>query len=349
MERQREQGFAALWIIAALGLSTLVGVAVYVVMKERREASEAQEAKEAKEEAEARQRAAEMPISIDAGVDGPEAFEVAASPDPTPVAPPPPVDRAAAEAVDPELGDGPPSTNAPLFGTPGVEGALDKDAIATAARGAAPRLQGCFEKRLAAGGQVVGGTMRVTLIVNRRGGVTDASAVGVDDELATCVAATLRDIRFPRTTDGEPARIVYPIAFHNADGADEGDARPSRQPAEDGLCDEVSCVLNNFEGACCAKFKQPEKLPDQPSPKDLQAAVTLLRTKVARCASDEAFSGKLVVKFQIQPDGSTSKYVIAKVPPRVGGCIVRAFNDYPWPHSKKGTAASFPFQIQLDE
>ena len=346
MERHRERGFAALWVIAALGLSTAVGLGVYVVMKERRLAAEAQDATEAAEE---RKRAAETPISIDASVDGPEAFEVAASPDPMPVAPPP-VDRAAAEAVDPEPVDGPPATNAPLFGTPGVDGALDRDAIATSVRTAAPKLQRCFEKRLAAG-QVVGGTMRVTLIVNRRGGVTDASAVGVDDELDICVAAALKDIRFARTTDGEGARIIYPIAFHNKDGLDEGDARPSRapQPSAEGACDEVSCVLDNFEGECCAKFKQPDKLPDEPSAKDLQAAVTLLRTKVARCASDEAFSGKLVVKFQIQPNGSTSSFVIAKAPPRVGGCIVRAFTNYPWPHSKRGIAASFPFQITIDE
>src|SRR5438270_62529 len=32
---------------------------------------------------------------------------------------------------------------------------------------------------------------------------------------------------------------------------------PPRPSPSIGACDEVSCVLNNFEGACCAKFKGP--------------------------------------------------------------------------------------------
>ena len=39
------------------------------------------------------------------------------------------------------------------------------------------------------------------------------------------------------------------------------DPPPVKEPASSGGCDEVSCVLNNYEGSCCAKYKKGGSRP----------------------------------------------------------------------------------------
>lgn len=329
-----ERGSAALVVVGVLALSTAVGVGVYFLIRNQRAASA--------------QTAAQVepppPVAAPAPIPEPPRAE----PEVPQTPPTTPVDVADADAVDPEVGGGPPETNAPTFGTPGVEGHLDKDGIATAVRATSPKLQRCFEKRLAAGARI-GGTLRATLLVNRRGGVDSATSVGVEDELGTCVTSVLKDVRLPRTKDGGIAKVVYPIAFHHANGDDDGDVR-----RRDDACDEVSCVLDNYEPACCARFKRPSTtpvtgLPDAVSREQLGVALKALRGQVARCASAQEFSGTLKVRFRVLPTGKVGDVTIADVEPELSACIARVFKAYTFPESVNGVSVSFPFSIQLEE
>lgn len=327
-------------VIAALALSAGVGIGVYVVIKQQREASAADRATSIQDADE--DEPTPPPAQPRAPVDPlpPEPVAHAGSDEPAA-----PTDRAEAEAVDPELSGGPPAANAPRFGTPGIDGALDKQAVATVVAATSPRLQKCFEQRYFKEEETIGGTLRVTLQINRRGGVTEATSAGVDDALGTCVVGVLKTVRFAKTADGNPAKIVYPIAFHNADGNDEGD--------EGDACDEVACVLANYEPACCAKFRRPSpttasapSAPDAPSREELGTALRTLRSKVAGCASAQGLTGTFKVRFKVLPSGTVSEVTVADAEPPFSACVARAFKSYKFSASQNGVVASFPFNVQ---
>ncbi len=330
-----ERGSAALAVIGAVVLATLVGVGVYVVIKDRRLAEA---------EVEARVAAAPPP-AVAPATPSPPAPTPEPEP-PVPVAPERPVDIADANAVDPEVGTDPPATNAPVFGTPGIDGQLDAQGVATAVRATSSRLQRCFETRLETKPRI-GGTLRVRLVINRRGGVTTATATGFDDELGTCVTSVFRDVRLPKTSDGGIGTVVVPISFQRVDW-DDGDVRgPPITP-----CDEVSCVLNNYEGACCAKYKRgappSSDPPESVSRQELTEALQALRIPVAACATREAFAGIIKVRFRILPSGKVDDVRIEDVEPALATCITRAFKARTFTATTNGVTAAFPFKITGD-
>ncbi len=228
MGRHLERGQAALWVIGVLAVSIAAGVGVYLVIKDQRVAAAAE--------------ARSTPVDPDpAPTPPPVPAPVEPAPDPveTPVVRPTAdslstEDMAADHAIDPTSG---------MLGTPGVDGGLVVAAVMSVVEPAEPRLTRCFEQRVAAGAKI-DGVMRVVLTINRRGGVDSAEAQGLDDGLGLCVAGVLKSLRFGRTSDGETARIVYPLGFHGL--GTTGD-----------VCDEVSCVLDDYQPACCARFKKP--------------------------------------------------------------------------------------------
>ncbi len=345
-----ERGSAALVVIGALAVSATVGVGVYLVIKDRRLAAGSE-------------RSTDLGDLNDRGAQGdPGESPGAVSPAPAPLAAIDPVpapesaeagatvDRAASEAIDPELSDSTPATSAPVFGTPGLEGQLDKDAIAKVVGATAPRLQSCFAQRRVKDNAM----LRVTLEINRRGGVTEASSKGADDALGTCVVSVLKAVRFGKTRDGGTARVVYPIAFHAVDGATGGD--PSAPPsggAREQPCDEVSCVLDNYAAACCAVFKQPRPrpseaaAPDSLSRDELMKGVQTVRGDVTRCATDAEFSGKFKVRFKVLPSGQVGEVSIPDVDPAMSACVTRAFKKATFSASRSGATVSFPFGVAL--
>lgn len=317
-----ERGSAALAVIGAVALATLVGVGVYTVIKDRRLAAADTDTPAA--------------AAAPAAVPVPVPAEPAPTPEPEPPPPQPqPVDVAEANAVDP-VGNEPPKTNAPTFGTPGIEGQLAPEGVASAVRATSPRLQRCFETRLATGAKI-GGTLRVRLVVNRRGGVTTATAEGFDDGLAICVTSVLRDVRLPRTKDGGTATVVYPIAFQEVQAADPD-------------CDEVSCVLDNYERPCCARFKPGARppasgAPDSVSREELSEVLRALRPAVTACATREGFVGMVKVKFKVLPNGEVGAVTIPDVEPELAACVARAFKTLTFTATTNGVTASFPFRI----
>ena len=225
MGRHGERGHAALWVIGSLAISIATGVGVYLVIKDQRAA--------------AAEAARAEPIATQPAPPHPEPAPAPAQPvAPTEIAAAEPADRAEAGAVNPTTG---------MFGTPGIEGALDRDVVVQAVMATEAKLTKC-----AADTASRAGVVRMVLMLNRRGGVTTVGASGLDDALDRCVETVLRPVRFGRTTDGNPARIVLPIAFGGAQASDAAAPPPA---ADDGACDEVACVLENYESPCCAKFK----------------------------------------------------------------------------------------------
>ena len=324
MGRHGERGHAALWIIGSLAVSIAVGVGVYLVVKDQRAAA-AEAARNAPIEPEP------MPSPTPAPVPEP-----AVAPPEVAAVPPVPIDRAEAGAVDPTTG---------MFGTPGIDGALDRDGVVEVVMATEPKLSKCFEDNATRGGLV-----RVMLMLNRRGGVTTVSASGVDDAVDRCIETVLRPVRFGRTTDGNPAKIVFPIAFHDADGTVATTAPPPPTAGNDGACDEVACVLENYESPCCAKFKRGRPAepgaPEAPTRDEIARAFRSLTPRVQACASTSGFTGKLRLRVKFTPAGSVSEASVGDADADVAACVARAARTLTLGASQNGVTATFPYNVQ---
>ena len=327
MGRHGERGHAALWVIGSLAVSITVGVGVYLVIRDQRAAA-----------AEAARNAPPEPEAEPAPAPRPEPAAVAdppGTPTEVPDVPAAPVDRAEADAVDPTSG---------MFGTPGIDGALAKENVVLVVRATEPKLTRCFTDNA-----TTGGIVRVMMMLNRRGGVTTIEARGVDDALDRCIEIVLRSVRFARTTDGNPAKIVFPIAFHGPDGTDATTTPPTPTAGGDGACDEVACVIDNYEPPCCAKFTRGRpsaaNTPEAPTRDDIVQAFRSLKEKVQTCASNAGFTGTLRLKLKFGPAGTVQEASVGDVDPIITACVARAARTLSLPASRNGAVATFPYVV----
>jgi serine/threonine-protein kinase len=120
------------------------------------------------------------------------------------------------------------------------------------------------------------------------------------------------------------------------------------------LCDEVACVLNNYEGACCRKFKKPTPpenpdLPETLSKADILAGISAVRSKVQACGdSNPDNKGLLPIKITITPAGTVAGALaegdLASTP--LGGCAVAAMKQATFKKSQKGVTVKYPFNFK---
>ena len=99
-----------------------------------------------------------------------------------------------------------------MIGSPQVRGDLDKTIIRRYLRYRMSSIQFCYEHELQSKPKLEG-TVQTTFFVNGNGVVEDATATGVDDKVAACVAGVLKEIQFPKAIDGGSVRINYPFTF----------------------------------------------------------------------------------------------------------------------------------------
>lgn len=312
--RHREQGNAALAVIAALAISASVGVGVYVVIKNQRQASA--------DAADTAVTATTTPARPPDPTPPPDPETPETPPDPPAAAP---VDKAEAEAIDP--------TGDQMIGMVGIDGELEKNAVGLTVGTTAQKLERCEV--------TLGGAVRVTLLVNRRGGVDSATAAGSDEAAGACAAKVLQQLRFPRTRDGSAAKVVVPLAFK----------RPSAP------CDEVSCVLDNYAGACCERFRRPRgprapdqapdtaSLQDRPPTDEIRSTLMADRRAVSTCAVAANFEGALKVRVTIDPDGNVSTVTIPDEEPALVSCVARVMKKHTFSASRSGASVSFTYQV----
>ncbi len=97
-----------------------------------------------------------------------------------------------------------------LLVAPVAANSLDMNVVRRPIRAATPRIAGCYERQLAVTPNLEG-TVIVAFTIATSGKVTEASATGMDDTVASCVVRVIRTLRFP----GPPAtiRVSYPFTF----------------------------------------------------------------------------------------------------------------------------------------
>lgn len=118
-------------------------------------------------------------------------------------------------------------------------------------------------------------------------------------------------------------------------------------------CDEVSCVLTDYEGACCTRYKQPSPASPPPSPSGppdaldraaISNGVASVKATVASCATKAPVKGTVKVHVRVGANGLVTNVTVAATPDAaLGGCVAAAMQRAVFPRTKAGGTFTYPF------
>jgi hypothetical protein len=126
-------------------------------------------------------------------------------------------------------------------------------------------------------------------------------------------------------------------------------------------CDEVSCVLNNNEGACCAKFKKPERvvpsraptsqpaasnedLPDMLDRSMISEGVAKVKARVTSCGDRSPAKGQVKVAVKVAPDGHVTAVTVKNTPdPGLGSCVASMMQQAIFAKTQNGGSFAYPY------
>jgi len=122
-----------------------------------------------------------------------------------------------------------------------------------------------------------------------------------------------------------------------------------------GTCDEVSCVLTNYEGTCCAKFRSPHapitskntstnSLPDALDRQSISNGIASVKARVTACAGHSPAKGKVKVKVRVGADGRVESVSVEVTPDAaLGACVAAGVQRAVFPRTQNGGSFSYPF------
>jgi len=208
--------------------------------------------------------------------------------------------------------------------------------------------------------------------------VSDARAIGIS--AATAVAVALVTIVVYEGTvrvrhDGQTVNVVpgaaYQVRPPNAPepiavGGGPSDPRireledkirqleAERDDARDATtCDEESCVLANYAGACCAKLQAAAKPPTRPAVPEtldraaISGAMQPLASRLRACPAD-GFEGIVKLRVVVDADGTVTSATISvtkvSVPAPLASCIEKIVGGATFPRTVNGGSFVYPFK-----
>jgi hypothetical protein len=113
-----------------------------------------------------------------------------------------------------------------------------------------------------------------------------------------------------------------------------------RDPLPPDSCDEVSCVLDDYEGKCCAKFLAH----DSPEKAAVDKVIADARPKIDACRVDDGAWGTVQVKLRIGGDGKVFEVTVMSAPDQtLGTCVAEVLQTLRFAKSKRGGQFTIPF------
>jgi hypothetical protein len=138
---------------------------------------------------------------------------------------------------------------------------------------------------------------------------------------------------------------------------------PKADKGGGGDCDEVSCVLNSYEGACCAKFRKGgsrpaaasggsapkaggSDLPDSLDRAMIADGVAKVKGRAQACGDKSSAKGQVKVSVKVSPDGSVTGVTVKNTPdPALGNCVAGVMQSARFARTQNGGAFAYPFQF----
>jgi predicted Zn finger-like uncharacterized protein len=128
-------------------------------------------------------------------------------------------------------------------------------------------------------------------------------------------------------------------------------------------CDEVSCVLNNYEGACCAKFKRggggggakptgggasgagpKSDLPESLDRAMISDGVSKVKARVMSCGEKSPAKGQVKVSVKVSPDGHVTSVTVKNTPDAgLGNCVAGMMQKATFAKTQTGGSFSYPY------
>jgi hypothetical protein len=171
---------------------------------------------------------------------------------------------------------------------------------------------------------------------------------GGEDEPVVADAAA-RPVAVVRP-DAAMVPVPPPPPIQDAAADDEVVVTATADAAE---CDEVSCVLDNYEGACCAQFRRPSH-PAPPPPGDdealdremIQAGVERVKPQILGCSKRHPADGMVKVSVRVAPNGKPTSVEVKQTPDAaLGECVARIMKTATFQKTREGGAFSYPFMF----
>jgi hypothetical protein len=113
-------------------------------------------------------------------------------------------------------------------------------------------------------------------------------------------------------------------------------------------CDEVSCVLNNYEPACCAPFRKaakaaPTALPDSLDREAITSVMQLVRDDIAACGKTDPAKGVLKISIKVAPSGDVASATVRTTPSEsLGRCVIGVMSRAHFAQTLNGGSFSYP-------
>jgi hypothetical protein len=125
----------------------------------------------------------------------------------------------------------------------------------------------------------------------------------------------------------------------------EAEGTPVVAPAPDPEpCDEVACVLNNYEAACCAAFKKPHGLPESLDRQLIVAGVGAVKPQIQACGAKTGGTGMVKVAVKVAPDGHVASATVRQADNvKLGECVAAAMQRALFGPTQTGGSFSYPF------
>ncbi len=116
-------------------------------------------------------------------------------------------------------------------------------------------------------------------------------------------------------------------------------ATPSVEP----LCDEVSCVLNNYEDACCATFNKAIATESLDRAM-ISEGIGQIKARVMVCGDRFTTKGRVKVSVKVAPNGAITSVVVKDTPDTaLGTCVVEAVRHATFAKTTYGGSFGYPF------
>jgi TonB family protein len=123
-----------------------------------------------------------------------------------------------------------------------------------------------------------------------------------------------------------------------------------------GGCDEISCVMDNYAGACCAKFKRGGKtapvdppktgggnLPESLDKDMMTAGVSKVQGKAQSCGGQSSAKGVVKVSIKVGADGRVTGVTVKQTPdPALGSCVAAAVQRATFAKTQNGGSFTYP-------
>lgn len=144
--------------------------------------------------------------------------------------------------------------------------------------------------------------------------------------------------RDTRTRDTAPAPTPTPAPAPTPPR--DTPAEPPNKNVDHASCDEVSCVLNNYAGRCCDKYRKGEEALSRTS---ISAGISRVKPQITACGSRG--TGKIKARVNVAPSGRVTSVSIdgPKNDNGLGACVAAVLRKAWFDETHHGGSFTYPF------